>query len=726
MHTSAKIYKKDITWGGKTLSVEIGQMAQQTNASAVLRYGDTVILATVVAGATMRDGIDYFPLTVEFEERFYAAGKVKGSRFIKREGRPTDTAVLTGRMVDRAIRPLFDDRMRNDVQIVFTVLSFDGENDADVLCLVAAPLILSMSDIPWAGPLAGIRVGRVNGQFVINPTYAEREQSDLDLVLAGTTDKLLMLDAEGKEFPDENFAEAIEFGQKNLAPVLDFINEVARELGKPKIDLTHLAVAEEELALEDEMIGKIREWSLAQLQQRFFNVPHVSKSGRKTILSDIKRDLEEWLMAEQVGKEKRKIALDLFGKLAEAEVTRAIIEDEQRVDGRALTDVRELGAVVNLLPRTHGSALFNRGETQVLSVVTLASPASEQIIDSMEEDSKKRYMHHYNFPPYSVGEAGRIGATGRREIGHGALAEKAIEPVLPSKADYPYTIRVVSEVLGSNGSSSMASTCGSSLALMDAGVPLKAAVAGVAMGIATDASGRYKILTDLQDLEDGKGGMDFKVAGTANGITAVQLDTKTKGLSHEIVRETVVRAKQARLQILAVMNAVIAEGRSEMSEYAPRIEKIMINPDKIRDLIGPGGKVINEIIEATGVTIDVEQDGTVMVCGSDAPKLRDAVSRVKAITREAKIGELYTGKVVRLMDFGAFVEILPKKDGLVHISELAPYRVNKVEDIVKLDQVVTVKVIEIDDLGRINLSLKQANPPEFFPPAPPREDKRQN
>lgn len=709
--------KREIEWGGKTLSVEIGQMAQQTNASALVRYGDTVVLATAVASNSVREGIDYFPLMVEFEERFYAAGKLKGSRFIKREGRPTDAAVLTGRMVDRAIRPLFDDRMRNEVQIVFTVLSFDGENDPDVICLVAAPLILSISNIPWDGPIAGVRVGRVEGEYVINPTYEQREASDLDLVLGGTPDRLLMLDAEGQEYPDAKFAEAIEYGQQALQPVIDLIEALKTEVGQEKLDLNQSAVVEEEHKLEDEMHAKIREWSLTQLRERFFNTPHATKIGRKMILSDIKRDLEEWLIGEQVGKEKRKVALDLFEDVATVEVTRAIVEDEQRVDGRSLTDVRSLVSEVSLLPRTHGSALFSRGETQVLSVVTLASPSSEQIIDSMEEDTKKRYMHHYNFPPFSVGEAGRIGATGRREIGHGALAEKAIEPVLPDKTEYPYTIRVVSEVLGSNGSSSMASTCGSSLALMDAGVPLKRPVAGIAMGLASDTEGNYKILTDLQDLEDGKGGMDFKVAGTSEGITAVQLDTKTKGLSQQIVRETIERAKEGREKVLDAMNKAIATP-AEMSEYAPRIETLHINPDKIRDLIGPGGKVINEIIEATEVSIDVEQDGTVMVCGPDAAKLNDAVERVKNITREAEVGEVYTGKVVRIVDFGAFVEILPKKDGLIHISELAPYRVNKVEDIVKMDQEVKVKVIEIDDLGRINLSLKQANPPEYFPPAP--------
>lgn len=715
---NSAVIRRDIQWAGRTLSVELGRLAQQTNASATVRYGDTVVLATAVLAKTTRDGIDYFPLIVDYEERLYAAGKIKGSRFIKREGRPTDEAILGARLIDRSIRPLFDERVRNDVQVVLTVLSFDGENDSDIPSLVAASLALSLSDIPWAGPIAGIRVGRINGEWVLNPTYEARGKSDLDLVVVGTADKVLMIEAGAKEVPEAVIVDAIEFGQKHFRPVLNLIAELTQAYGRPKLNT--LILAKEELALEAEVAEKVRTWSLGELSRRFFNDPQGTKHTRQAILEDLKSELDLYLQSEQVGKEKRHVALDMFEEIVESEVSRLILDEGRRVDGRSLTDVRPLSTEVGILPRTHGSGLFSRGETQVLSVVTLGSPGDEQSLDSMEESGKKRYMHHYNFPPYSVGEVGRVGAPGRREIGHGALAEKAILPVLPDKETFPYTIRVVSEVLSSNGSSSMASTCGSALSLMDAGVPITAAVAGVAMGLASDASGRYKIITDLQDLEDGKGGMDFKVAGTTNGITAIQLDTKTSGLTAEIVRETIARARDGRLVILEAMQTAIAVPRPELSPYAPRIVTLHINPEKIRDVIGPGGKVINEIIDKTGVqSIDIEQDGTVFICSTNKDSMDKAVEWVKTLTREVVVGEVYDGKVTRLMNFGAFVEILPRQEGLVHISELAPYRVNTVEDIVKVGQAVTVKVIEIDDQHRINLSMRQAMPPEAFPPPPP-------
>lgn len=718
--TTSSVYRRDIEWGGKTLAIELGRYAGQANAAATVAYGDTVVLATVVMSKTTRDGIDFFPLMVDYEERMYAAGKIKGSRFIKREGRPTDEAVLSGRLIDRSIRPLFDDRMRNDVQVVLTVLSFDGENDSDIPSLVAASVALSLSDIPWEGPIGGIRVGRIGGEWVVNPSYEARLKSDLEVVVAGTGEKVIMLEAGAQEVSEEDFFAAVEFGQKHLRPVVELIEIVQREQGKKKID--PLVFAKEELALEDDITAKVKTWSVEQLRTRFFGSAHVTKHSRQAILEDLKGELDLWLMDEQVGKERRAVALDLFETLAEEEVTRAILEEGKRVDGRALDEVRALSAEVGLLPRTHGSGLFSRGETQVLSVVTLGGPGEEQVLDSMEESGKKRYMHHYNFPPFSVGEVGRLGSPGRREIGHGALAEKALAPVLPPKEEYPYTIRVVSEVLSSNGSSSMGSTCGSTLALMDAGVPIRAAVAGVAMGLASDEHGSYKILTDLQDLEDGKGGMDFKVAGTVKGITAVQMDTKTKGLTSDIVRETLTRARDGRLKILDVMNAAIATPRAEMSAYAPRIEKLKINPDRIRDLIGPGGKVINEIIDTCGVTIDVEQDGSVVICSTNGPGLTRAVEWVQMLTKDVVAGEVYDGKVTRVLDFGAFVEVLPKKEGLVHISEIAPYRINQVTDIVNVGDTVKVKVIEIDELGRINLSMRQANPPEFYPPEPPQSD----
>ncbi|MFA5954302.1 MAG: polyribonucleotide nucleotidyltransferase [Patescibacteria group bacterium] len=713
---STNVVRREIEWGGRTLSIEFGKLALQATASATVRYGDTVVLATVVMSPNIRDGMDYFPLTVDYEERFYAAGKIKGSRFIKREGRPTDEAVLAARVVDRSIRPLFDDRMRNDLQIVLTVLSFDGENDADIPSLIASSLILSLSNIPWAGPIAGLRVGRVNNEWLMNPSYEALQESDLDLVVAGTHEKVTMIEAGGKEISEDAFFDAITFGQQQLKPVLDLITELQQSYGTPKLSVDDML--KDDLVLEADVAEKVRSWSQVELRKRFFGDAQATKHDRKQVLSDIKQELDAWLITDQVGKERRQLAFALFDGLVEDEVTRAILDDDRRVDGRSLTDIRPLSAEVNILPRTHGSGLFSRGETQVLSVVTLGSSSDEQLLDTMETNSKKRYMHYYNFPPFSVGEAGRMMGPKRREIGHGALAEKALVPVLPPRESFPYTVLVTSEVLGSNGSSSMASVCGSTLSLMDAGIPITAPVAGVAMGLASDDKGRYKILTDLQDLEDGIGGMDFKVAGTAKGITAVQMDTKTHGLTSAMVKETLTAARDGRMRILKTITDVLAAPRAQMSQYAPRIVTVKISPDRIRDLIGPGGKVINEIIDKTGVSIDVEQDGSVKICSAKADELDRAVKWVKQLTREVEVGEVYEGKVTRLMDFGAFVEILPKKDGLVHISELAPYRVNKVGDVVKMGQEVKVKVIEIDELGRVNLSMKQAMPADAFPPAP--------
>ncbi|MBI4239758.1 polyribonucleotide nucleotidyltransferase [Candidatus Uhrbacteria bacterium] len=701
--------------GGKKLSVEIGKLAQQASGSVVCQYGDTTVLATAVMSATEREGIDFFPLQVEYEERLYAAGKIKSSRFIKREGRATDEAVLTGRLVDRAIRPLFPHGIKNEVQVILTVLSVDQENDPDVPAMIGAALALSISDIPWEGPLGGIRIGRINGEWVINPSYEARVKSEIDLFIAGTHDKVLMLEAGAQQAGEEVCADAIEFCLKHLGKVCAFISDIQSQVGVAKktvADLSKKKVEEEseEETVSPEQIERVMNWIKEKAPAHLTTGANVTKKSRKASIGLMKTELEEHLKQEQVGKDKRKKLLALLDEEAEALVTRAILDKEQRVDGRALTEIRPLSVEVGVLPRLHGTGLFSRGETQVLSAVTLGAPGDEQILDGMEEVGKKRYMHHYNFPPYSVGEVKPMRGPGRREIGHGALAEKALLPVLPSKEEFPYTIRVVSEVLGSNGSSSMASTCGSTLALMDAGVPINAPVAGIAMGLASDTTGRYKILTDLQDLEDGEGGMDFKVAGTTNGITAIQLDTKTKGLTMEIVKETLQRARDARLQILDAMTAVIAAPRAELSRYAPRIVSLRINPDKIRDVIGPGGKVINEIIDATGVDIDIEQDGLVMVTSTNAEGMEKAVEWIKRLTREVKVGEMFEGKVMRTLDFGAFVEVLPRQEGLVHISELAPYRVKQVSDIVKIGQTVTVKVIGIDEQGRINLSMKRAQP----------------
>ncbi|MBI4250177.1 polyribonucleotide nucleotidyltransferase [Candidatus Uhrbacteria bacterium] len=693
--------------GGKKLSLETGKLALQANESVVCRYGDTVVLATAVVSPGQREGIDYLPLMVEYEERLYAAGKIKGSRFIKREGRATDEAILTARLVDRAIRPLFDDATRNDIQVILTVLSVDQENDPDIPALIAASAVLHASSIPWDGPIGGIRIGRINGEWVINPSYEARTKSELDLVVAGTHEKILMIEAGASEVAEDVMAQAMEFSLKHLGKICAFLNEYRAAVGQEKKSYLP-EPGEDEESLTSEMLDLIHTWLAEKAPEYLTTGIKETKQSRKAAVARMKQALEGYLLEKQVGKEKRKKAAAFVDEYAEAEVTRAILDEAKRVDGRALDEIRVLVSEVGLLPRTHGSGLFSRGETQVLSIVTLGSPGDEQTLDGMEVAGKKRYMHHYNFPPYSVGEVKPLRGPGRREVGHGALAEKALLPVLPSKEDFPYTIRVVSEVLGSNGSSSMASTCGSTLALMDAGVPITAPVAGIAMGLASRQDGAYKVLTDLQDLEDGDGGMDFKIAGTKKGITAIQLDTKTKGLTMEIVRETLQAGSAARLKILGVMEQAIAAPRSELSKYAPRIVSFMINPEKIRDVIGPGGKVINEIIDKTGVQIDIEQTGLVMVTSVSEEGSVEAVAWIKRLTREVKVGEIFEGRVTRIMDFGAFVEVLPRQEGLVHISELAPYRVRQVTDIVKVGQVIPVKVIGIDEQNRINLSLKQA------------------
>jgi len=715
------IEKFKTEWGGKELSIEVGRLAAQTNGACTVQYGDTVVLATAVMGG-QREGLDFFPLTVDVEEKLWAAGKIKGSRFIKREGRASDEAIQTGRMIDRSIRPLFDQRLRNDVQVVITPLSADQENDSDVAGMIAASCALAISNIPWAGPIAGARVGRVGGEWVLNPTFAAREKSDLDVVVAGSPEKVIMLEAGANEVPEKDMLEAIKFGQKHLKEAIKLILEVQKKVGLEKIKIEDLAEPEDEEAKKEreELIKKAREFLTPRVLQKMFSESRKTKSSRKEAKHELEAELEEHLKAEQVGKDKRKTIIGYVEEYVEEAISKAILEEEKRVDGRKMTEVRPLSVDVGILPRTHGSALFQRGETQVLSVVTLGSPGDEQTLEGMETEGKKRYMHHYEFPPYSVGETGPMRGPGRRDIGHGALAEKALVPVLPPKDQFPYTIRVVSEVMGSNGSSSMGSTCGSSLSLMDAGVPIKAAVAGVAMGIAQDAKGKYKIFTDLQDLEDSDGGMDFKVAGSATGITAIQMDTKSAGLTQKMVEETLAQAREGRMHILEAMNAVIKEPRSELSQYAPRIVSFKIDPEKIREVIGPGGKVINEIIDKCGVEIDIEQDGTVAVTSVSSKGMDEAIEWIKNIVREAKVGEIFKGKAVRLMDFGVFVQILPGQDGLVHISEIAPFRVNKVTDFVNIGDEVSVKVVEIDDQGRVNLSIKQARQqlgePQFVKP----------
>ncbi len=701
-----KIYRFSREWAGRQLIFEKGKLANQALSSVRLQYGDTVVLATVARAKQLNKDIDYFPLMVDYEEKLYAAGKIKGSRFIKREGRPTDEAILHGRMIDRAIRPLFNERDRREIQVILSILSVDHENIPSVLALLAASFALYLSPLDWQGPLGGVRIGRVNGQFVVNPTYAEKEEGDLDLIVAGTEEKVIMLEAGAKEVSEEAMLEAIELAKRQIKPIIDFMKEVKEQLpAAPKEKV--------EVASEEELKGKdiLEEFLATHLERYLFDKTLGTKAKRKQQVENLKQAAEEYLKEKGLIEEEREALLKKIDSYVEKAVTAAILDRGQRVDGRGLDEIRPLSAEVGLLPRTHGSGLFNRGQTQVLSIATLGAPGEEQYLDSMEESGTKRYMHHYNFPPFSVGETGFMRGPGRREIGHGALAEKALLPVLPSKESFPYTIRVVSEVLSSNGSSSMGAVCGSSLALMDAGVPLKKAVAGIAMGLASENNlARWRVLTDLQDLEDGEGGMDFKVAGTKDGITAIQLDTKTLGLTKEIVEETLKRARLARLQILEVMSRAISAPREHLSPYAPRVISFKINPDKIRDVIGPGGKVINEIISETGVTIDIEDDGSVFVSSPSKESLQKAVDWIKNLTREVQVGEVFQGKVSRIMDFGAFVEILPNQEGLVHISELAYGHTKRVEDVVKVGDIIPVKVIEIDKMGRINLSLKAALP----------------
>ncbi|TSC76253.1 MAG: polyribonucleotide nucleotidyltransferase [Parcubacteria group bacterium Gr01-1014_31] len=706
-------------FSGRPLVIEVGRLANQASGSCTVRFGETVVLATAVISDSTRDGINYFPLTVDYEERLYAAGIIKGSRWVKREGRPSDEVVQTSRLVDRSIRPLFPKGIKNDVQVIITVLSFDQENDPDAISLVAASLAVAISPIPWDGPIAGLRVGRVSSEtdpsrkeWVINPSIAVREKSDLDMIIAGTGERIMMVEAGAQEVPEGAIYEAVEFSSKPVAQLVSIIQKVVAAVGKPKVmpaaPVLTEGIAPDVLAA---LQAKADAWVDQHAQPALFGGSLTTKSSRAEVVDELAVKFEAELVSASTPKDQRKLAAEMFRLAVEGLISKMILQKGVRVDGRALTQVRPLGSVVGMLPRTHGSGLFHRGETQVLSVVTLGSPGDVQLLENLEGESKKRYMHHYNFPPFSVGETGRLGSPGRREIGHGMLAERALLPVLPPKEEFPYTIRVVSEVLSSNGSSSMGATCGSTLALMDAGVPITKPVAGVAMGVATDAKGNYKIITDLQDLEDGLGGMDFKIAGTRDGITAIQMDTKTKGLTLPMVRQTLDQAREGRLAILDVMQQAIAAPRPELSPYAPRIVTVQINPDRIRDVIGPGGKIINKIIDETGCDIDIEPDGRVMITGTDLVKTQKAVDWVKLLTKEVTVGETYEGKVTRILDFGAFVEVTPNKEGMVHISELAHYRVNQVTDVVKIGDTVKVKVIAIDDLGRVNLSVKALLPP---------------
>ncbi len=700
---------------GKTLTVETGQLAQQCSGACTVRYGDTVILATATISKDPRTGIDFLPLSAEMQEKMYAAGKIKGSKFVKRDGRPTDNAILDGRMIDRGIRPLFNSALRHEIQLTATTLSYDEENSADILSITASALALHLSEIPWNGPLAGICIGKIDNQFVVNPTETQLKSSTMKLVVSCSYDKVLMIDAEGQEITEDETYQAFELALKEVKPLLDFIESIRKEIGLEKLDENKLieeSYQGQEISLSEKQqaFEEAKNFFAPQLDKFLFNQPKGTKRERK---ETAKKLLEEFIKQLE-DKETHQEIIDYvkanFESYLEEETTRAIIEKELRIDGRKLDQIRPLSAQIGLLPRTHGTGLFMRGETQVMSIVTLGAPGDAQILDEMtERETKKSYIHFYSAPPYAYGEPGRFGGMNRREIGHGALAEKALLPVLPNKEEFPYTIIVNSEVFGSNGSSSMASTCGSTLALMDAGVPIKKPVAGIAMGLASK-DGKYKIITDLQDLEDGEGGMDFKVTGTKDGLTAVQMDTKTSGLTLELIKETLAQAKKARLEILEVITKTIAEPKKDLSPYAPKIVCLKIDPEKIGEVIGSGGKIINKIIDECGVAIDIDDDGVVAITGVNQEGVNKAISWVEGIVKEVEPGEIYTGKVVRLMDFGAFVEILPGKDGLVHISEFKNERVEKITDVAQIGKEFTVKVMEVDDKGRINLSVKQADP----------------
>ncbi|MBP9802262.1 polyribonucleotide nucleotidyltransferase [Patescibacteria group bacterium] len=705
--------------GGQKLEVEIGKLAQQAHGSCTVTYGETVVLATAVTSSSPREGIDYFPLMVDYEERLYAAGKIKGSRFIKREGRATDEAVLTSRLIDRSIRPLFKESERNDVQVVITVLSYDGINAPDFPSVIAASIALGISPIVWDGPLAGISIGHIGGEWVINPSVEAKAKSDLELFVSGSAKEVIMIEAGAKQVPESVMFEGIQFANKHLARLVEFINSVIKEVGKQK---NVVKLDEETMTARNLVKNKVSEFLATKDLSACFDA---DKSKMKAAIVAIEEELNDILKADnEVSKDMRAMGLGMIDQALELAFKNLVLEKKQRPDGRKFDEVRPLAAEVALLSRTHGSGLFTRGETQVLSIVTLGAPGDEQTLDGMEDSGTKKYMHHYNFPGFSVGEVKPLRGPGRREIGHGALAEKALVPVLPENEIFPYTIRVVSEVLGSNGSSSQASICGSTLSLMDAGVPIIAPVAGIAMGLVRDDQNpdRYQLLTDIQGIEDHAGHMDFKVAGTKDGITAIQLDIKLGGISYKIVEETLAAARVARLHILEVMAQAISAPRTELSPYAPRITTLHIDPDKIRDVIGTGGKIINEIIDKCNVAIDIEQDGTVMITSHDEEGAAKAKAWVENIVREVMVGEIYEGKVIQIVkdkirgsEIGAIVELLPGKDGMVHISEVDHTRINKVTDKINVGDVVKVKVVEIDkEKNRTSLSIKALLPRPAF------------
>lgn len=678
--------------GGKEWVVETGKLAKQANGAVTVRYGDTVVLVTATASDQPREGIDFFPLTCDFEERLYAAGKIPGG-FFKREGRPGERAILTARLMDRPIRPLFPRGFRNDVQVIATTLSADQVHPPDVAAVVGASAALSLSDIPWAGPIGCVRIGLVDGQLVVNPTLQQIErESQLDLVVAASDDAIIMVECGADEVPESTMLEALELAHAECRKVVAALRELVVRAGKPKREVP--------LATPDpELVREVRDLAEERLNTA---LRHPEKLRREEQTQRVIEEVTQQLVERHPDRaqEITSLLVDLQKEL----VRRMILQEGVRPDGRTPTQIRPLYIEVGLMPRTHGSALFQRGQTQVLTLCTLGTGEDEQILDDLGILESKRFMHHYVFPPYSTGEVRPLRGPGRREIGHGALAERALARMIPPEEAFPYTIRLVSEVLESNGSTSMASVCGSTLALMDAGVPIKAPVAGIAMGLITGEDGRMAILTDIQGIEDAMGDMDFKVAGTREGITALQMDIKIPGLTREILAQALEQARQARLAILDAMLRLLPAPRPELSPYAPRLFTLYINPEKIREVIGPGGKVINKITSETGVKIDIEQDGRVIVASTDPQAAQKAVRMIQDIVREVEVGQTYLGRVTRLVNFGAFVEVLPGKEGLVHISELSDRRVDKVEDVVKVGDEILVRVKEIDSLGRINLT----------------------
>lgn len=677
--------------GGKPITFETGTLAGQAGGAVTVRLGDTMIFAAATMSPEVRLGIDYFPLTVDYEERMYAGGRIPGS-FFRREGRPSEEAILIARLTDRPLRPLFPKDLRNDVQVILYSFSVDGENPIDALAINAASTALMISDVPWGGPVAAVRIGRIDGEFVVNPTSTEQDNSDLDLRIAGTRDAILMVECGAKEIKEDVMVAALNFGHQSIQPIIDLQEQMTREIGKAKRTYVSYNLAEPVQAPVDEK-------ATSRLNQ-LLDAPHT-----KAELDDSISGLQQEIVAELTAQDES-LAPNVIAAIDETLKTivrRRITENQIRPDGRGLTDIRPIWGEVGLSPRAHGSGLFTRGETQVLTLATLGTPRDAQEIDSLTGSESKRYMHHYNFPPFSTGEVKPLRGSSRRDVGHGALAERALVPVIPSEADFPYTLRLVSEVLSSNGSTSMASVCGSTLALMDTGVPIKAPVAGVAMGLIMEGD-KYSILTDIMGMEDHLGDMDFKVAGTSAGITALQMDIKIKGITPEIMSKALEQARVARLFILDKILEIIPEPRPELKSFAPRITVLHIPSDKIGAVIGPGGKIIRSIQDETGVKIDIEEDGTVYIAATDGPAAERAREMVENITEMPEVGRIYTGKVVRTTDFGAFVEILPNQDGLVHISQLDSERVNKVEDVVAVGDEITVMITNIDESGKIRLS----------------------